>query len=1057
MPMVTLRRSYSNLAVEVIYRLAVAVLMVGASYSACGQPNIYHEALRAQLGPQIIRDHRWAEVWVMAATNDYFRRNPTATIIDYNREFGPALDYLQKGPHFLSDLEKTGVNIMKEFVPTLPGTGVLISTMADAAFQSQYDAMDRVWSFNLQTPGVFKIADILTDGEACVANRACRSAYSEVLHDAKLADSVKDVVDAYQVTRVHGLSARTDDPRNQILHLRAEINSRRGAARGQATADDRKQLQRLEAASVKEFIDQAQKFREETEKLRGQLTAQAEAQRHQRNVDNMRASAYLLSTVVGFIDPIAGQKLGRAGEAFTQIVDAVGRRGQISQVVLTANVLQGALTVASMLSDQGPSFEQETLSALREIQQQIASLRADMERGFTGLNWKLDQMYVSLSMSLEAITNRTVAINAGIADLQAKAREIADLVEQARAENRAIFRNLDRQMLAQNADCFNGLDITDGKFATCRAFLGVMLDGGAAGPQYVITEDPAQNPPTERMLGRPTPEVAGYLARYAAQKQNLNLDGSSFPHLAVWSQFAGTYVSVLQSYPEKAHSQAAAVARELQDVIDVGNRADGTLRTLADHEKEIFSDALAAYTRAANGTELALRRTYVTSIRTAGNTSALFPGEQYFADHLAGGQLAAADYQRFGAPNQNRSSFTAPSAALFACPPGTNPTQNNDTMRPHSLDQTIAFPKPLFALYGTNLSIPATTPASFSTIVPPSIRMYADLTGRDVGLCVSDVNWVRAGQLKVGFAAINFVNLRITVDAFVGNPGPTNYDAAKVFARVSMDTSGIVPNGKLWSFDDADAGGGHGDHLVHRLHNFVFGTDNKQPMVQALVNQIGTPGAQATPDPAVIAAVEQETSQILSERQYVYASTVSQLLGSKDGRVDGVTLGGDFAELYRSFENWKTTYLLVDRYAALLLSRSYAADRGLLATAIGALDPDAFTQALTMFARTYSCAHPSPADRPCTVTKAPSGAPIDFVSGTPLLASSRRGATVGDFVYTVVTPAAAAAAAAAIIDARFADAKSATVYEPIEAFALAREMLTVEQQRRVVAGASAKH
>lgn len=131
------------------------------------------------------------------------------------------------------------------------------------------------------------------------------------------------------------------------------------------------------------------------ERERAAAQARAERQRriHQLKLDAAGSSVYLLSTFIGLSDPKLGRAVSVTGNAAIQIAESVSKYSEtaanldelgsaLGSVVLTGNIVGAALNIFSLFNNT-PTAEQMILDEVRELRNQVASLRGECTTGLT--------------------------------------------------------------------------------------------------------------------------------------------------------------------------------------------------------------------------------------------------------------------------------------------------------------------------------------------------------------------------------------------------------------------------------------------------------------------------------------------------------------------------------------------------------------------------------------------------------------------------------------------------------------------------------------------------
>lgn len=131
---------------------------------------------------------------------------------------------------------------------------------------------------------------------------------------------------------------------------------------------------------------QDQVKRQEAQKLAADKQAE-----HQLKLDAANSSLFVVSTLAGFIDPQTGKYISVVGSSFIHFGESVNgwmgavaglsalqAIGSLSTVVMTGNILGAVMNIISLFEEAGPSPDQIILDSIRDLRNEIGTLRQEM-------------------------------------------------------------------------------------------------------------------------------------------------------------------------------------------------------------------------------------------------------------------------------------------------------------------------------------------------------------------------------------------------------------------------------------------------------------------------------------------------------------------------------------------------------------------------------------------------------------------------------------------------------------------------------------------------------
>jgi hypothetical protein len=162
-----------------------------------------------------------------------------------------------------------------------------------------------------------------------------------------------------------------------------------------------------------------------------QRLAEATASAEKRNLDAIKTSLAILSTLGGKLDPKFGKQLSvlttsgvQVGEAMDKWLTKVAKLkgldklGNISTVIMTGNVLSAVMNVVSLFGPSQPTPEQMILQEIGKLRQQVDQLRQEMHSRFDRIDQELNVIYTTMRERFNLIDLQLGKINGNVQEIQ---------------------------------------------------------------------------------------------------------------------------------------------------------------------------------------------------------------------------------------------------------------------------------------------------------------------------------------------------------------------------------------------------------------------------------------------------------------------------------------------------------------------------------------------------------------------------------------------------------------------------------------------------------------
>ena len=163
--------------------------------------------------------------------------------------------------------------------------------------------------------------------------------------------------------------------------------------------------------------------------LKSDAERRLEAERAQIRLDGLRATSFMISSLVGVHDRKLGTQMAAIGNAAIEISSAItafkaaaeitsGLAEGLAAAAMTGNIVGAVMTVVNALLDTGPSFEQVVLEEIGALRDQVEQVRKEMHGRFDRIERQIAGIGRQLADSVEMLSKEHHAIMSGLRDIR---------------------------------------------------------------------------------------------------------------------------------------------------------------------------------------------------------------------------------------------------------------------------------------------------------------------------------------------------------------------------------------------------------------------------------------------------------------------------------------------------------------------------------------------------------------------------------------------------------------------------------------------------------------
>ena len=159
--------------------------------------------------------------------------------------------------------------------------------------------------------------------------------------------------------------------------------------------------------------------------------AEAAAKAEQKEIDGAAAAAKLLGGLAKIADLKAGEKIEKVATAWYSIITAINKYATAvagrsaadailsgASVVLAGDILGAVMTLVGLLGDSGPSLDQQILSQIAELRQEVRALHQEMRESFQRIELQLNTIFVVMLNEFDKLSGAIAGNTAALIDIQ---------------------------------------------------------------------------------------------------------------------------------------------------------------------------------------------------------------------------------------------------------------------------------------------------------------------------------------------------------------------------------------------------------------------------------------------------------------------------------------------------------------------------------------------------------------------------------------------------------------------------------------------------------------
>lgn len=294
-----------------------------------------------------------------------------------------------------------------------------------------------------------------------------------------------------------------------------------------------------------------------------------------------RSGIYVLSKLVGTADPIAGRAvatLGNAGLQLAESLDAYAHASRtfgggvgtsLGSIVLTGNILNIGLGIASLLGSSGPTADALILQGIGDLKKQIGELSQKMHGRFDRIDRTLNAIYVTFAQRLGALESQLAAAHRDVLGIRQDLIELEkrsyrlerNILEAVRA---GFDRNLEDSatLCLESGELFVRADLSPDDYKRCVvAFMNYSIKHSHDKLAVRKAEYTDRRHVAEAIGEVPLAEQLFYLDSLATRRWGVHLAGD-VPTLAnpiQWAAGADLFMTLADTYWDGHFSKATSV------------------------------------------------------------------------------------------------------------------------------------------------------------------------------------------------------------------------------------------------------------------------------------------------------------------------------------------------------------------------------------------------------------------------------------------------------------------------------------------------------------------
>lgn len=333
--------------------------------------------------------------------------------------------------------------------------------------------------------------------------------------------------------------------------------------------------------------------RQEEIAMAKEKAAEAEQQR-ELMISAARAGVFIFSSFVG--DKKTSHDISVAGNTIISMADEINKYKDIaagsfatsglSAVILTGNMLSGAMTIASLFSDPTETPDAMILSQLREIQHTLSIMRDEMHYRFDRIEVSLNEIYGGLLRALAQIDLDIGRVNGRVADIQATLLEFELRLNRLQASIYFYLNDLSNRMTNKSVTyCLDFtelyapavLDEVDYRHCQSDFLTWAISDSRDRLASPLPASSPSQPSFSGEVRQFPLPSKINLLMQVASQLDSSYLPPSqNLANPVVWAAGSEAYIQMARQspayfdkYPAEGVNRLTGTGKELESFLSL--------------------------------------------------------------------------------------------------------------------------------------------------------------------------------------------------------------------------------------------------------------------------------------------------------------------------------------------------------------------------------------------------------------------------------------------------------------------------------------------------------